>query len=391
MSANGKYEQRIADLKDAVRAMLVEQGAAAQTSSTAGASDIWSEVVGVYGYLMNLSPADLRNVIFHSTLFTGTGWPYWHMYPEPVPEDEAEKIGYVRAVSGVPEKFWLGECPAPGIPRPLSVNWRDRLIDHNVVRYQACVSSLYHAGVLDRVLQAPERRAIIEVGPGHGCLSRALSDMLVEKATCILVDLPEMFLFQGAYLAVNRPDRTVYLYDAETFTDDFVRDELLKYDFALIPNYAVAKLHALSSLSAVVNIRSFQEMTQAQVEEYLDLANRPGCVVYSDNLDRHPYNEKLDSVGKALMARFRLLPEPGYYDELFVGRDIRRYGYFKQYVGVARAGDEMAPLPPYSTAHLAHQPKPRPSGIVPGMKKLLPKSLKRRLGRLLRGLLDEGR
>jgi hypothetical protein len=47
-----------------------------------------------------------------------------------------------------------------------------------------------------------------------------------------------MFLFSGAFLAVNNPGKSMYVYDSTTFTPEFSQHKLCEYGFALIPNYA---------------------------------------------------------------------------------------------------------------------------------------------------------
>ena len=110
------FVDMIQHLKRCVNSMVLERDQLAGVQESALPSPIWTEMVSVFSYLMSLSPEDFRNIRFHTGLINGSSWRYWHPYPEPDPEIEAESLGYSAAVKDVPEKYWIGEPPTPGIP-----------------------------------------------------------------------------------------------------------------------------------------------------------------------------------------------------------------------------------------------------------------------------------
>jgi hypothetical protein len=370
-----RYISMIQDLKRCVNSMLLERDKLAGVKETASASPIWSEVTSVFSYLMNLSPEDFRNIRFHTGLFSGSSWDYWHRYPEPDPEVEAEKLGYIQAIQGVPEKYWIGEPPTLGIPRPLGVNYRGNIINYNIASFQWCVSSLYHAGALSSAAETKQKQLIVEIGGGYGGLAHSLGNILERQATYLLIDLPEMFLFQGAYLAVNNPEKAIYVYDSETFSPEFLARDIYDYDFALIPNFALDKLHAIQEIAFLINIASFQEMTEEQVREYLDFAKKGTTYcIYSDNLDRHPYNRTgLASVSTLLEEYFDLNPSRQYYDDLYKITDCTGYRCYKRYLGFPK-GSGRAPL----DSQMLHFPAvPKVSLHLRLLRRLVPQFVRR--------------
>ena len=128
-----------------------------------------------------------------------------------------------------------------------------------------------------------------------------------------MIDFPEMFLFQGAYLAVNNPGKTIYIYDSESFTFEFTLKDIRQFDFVLIPNFALSKLSVVQEIDLMINMQSFQEMTEGQIEEYLEFGTqRITQYLYSDNVDRHYYNSDLSHLSTLLGKHFMLYPPPSY-------------------------------------------------------------------------------
>ncbi len=318
------FPESVEQLKHCVREMLAEQG-------DAKPSEVWREVTGVFGYLMHLPPEAFRIIRYHTGLIDGQAFAYWHRHPPPDPEVEARRLGYAEAIRDLPPDLWMWEPPVPALPRPLGVEYRGRIINLTVARIQECVSNLYRNGALDPVGPGS---VVIEIGGGHGGLALGLGRALRGRATYVLIDLPEMLLIQGAFLSLNDPDAAVYVYDPSTFKPGFVRDELRSYDLVLVPHYALDRLRELDRIALMINMMSFQEMTSAQVEGYARFGrDLLSGYLYSDNLDRHPFNAELSSVTEVLRSSFDLRPDPGDYDELFRGTDWTWVRYYRKYLG----------------------------------------------------------
>lgn len=328
------FEGKIGHLKRCVGAMLAER-AAYEGAETAAASPIWDEVLGVHRYLMNLAPEDFRNIRFHAGIVAGVIFNFWHPYPKPDPNQVAAHTRYADFVKDLPYEYWLGEPPEPQLPRPIGIEYRGRVINHNLARFQRTVSNLYFSGVIDHLFGGGgERRIVFEVGGGYGGLAHAMGNLAPGRIVCAVMDFPEMMLFQYPFLELKNPGRSIYLYDPETFDAERLASEIGGYDYVLLPNYILGRLDAFPPIDVFVNMQSFQEMSRAQIGEYLDFAARKTVAcVYSDNLDRHPYNPETFSLSELLQERFQLFPAPAVYERMYQGQDPLSYHSYKQYIG----------------------------------------------------------
>lgn len=139
-----------------------------------------------------------------------------------------------------------------------------------------------------------------------------------------------MIIFQGAFLSVNNPDKKILVYNSDRFTEDTIYD----YDFVLMPNYALGQIDKIKDIAIFMNMDSFQEMTGDQVKQYLAFAQRKVTYcLYSDNLDRHPYNHDLNSLTEILRCFFDLYPSTSYYNKKYQFTDCSGYNCHKQYLG----------------------------------------------------------
>lgn len=324
------YADKIDELKQDVQQMLEERR---ESFDSQLPSPLWQEVLILLKYIMNLSAEDFLNIRYHAGLVTGCQLTsFWHQYPPVDPETYAS--GYKFLTKGVPDSYWIGEPPMPKYPRPIGLTYQGKILNPDVVRYQACISNLYTMGVLEFL----QKRGglILEVGAGFGGLAHHLSRIL-PNCTYVIVDLPEMLLFSGGFLIVNN-DKNIYIYEKKTFTPEFLAHSIYNYDFVLLPNYVLKALYAVSEINLMINLQSFQEMTREQVYDYVEFGySKLSGPIYSDNIDVHPCNHCLapDTVEKILAKRFALLPPPEVYNKIPSSRDP---WFYKQYFGGSEGG-----------------------------------------------------
>ena len=204
----------------------------------------------------------------------------------------------------------------------------------NIARYQNCVYNLFQSGTLESILSDKEKQIVLEIGSGYDGLAHGIQTILNEQATYICMDLPELLLFQGAFLKVNNPEKSIYIYNSATLSAEFVSNELQNYDFILIPNYALKKLQPLKEIALAINMQSFQEMTEQQVTEYLRFtSDRVTRYLYSENVDRARGNKELRSVSAILQQYFTLYPSPEWYERIHKGTHKNWGAYYKKYFG----------------------------------------------------------
>ena len=338
------WADKISKLKHNVLQMLHERSDGFQQTDSQLPAQIWTEGLSVFDYMFNLSEQNFINIRFHSSLITGSDiLQYWHQYPPVDPETFASNIGYRFYTEDVPEAYWTSEPPAPGIPRPIGVEYKGKIINGDICRYQSCISNLYSMGILESLLESDNRNLIVEIGGGYGGLAHQLGNILAPNSTYIIVDLPEILLFSGGYLIVNNPEKNIYIYEKDTFTPEFLTGEIYNYDYVLLPNYVLEELYAVTDINLIVNMQSFQEMSEKQVTEYVRFAcSRLSGYLYSDNIDVHPFNGDLapETVTTLLARDFRLFPPPEFYEEVIGSTSP---WFYKHYFGVGKDKDLLFP------------------------------------------------
>lgn len=294
-------------------------------------------------YILNLPSESFLNIKQHAPVVV---LPRYYKHPSKrFAMKEVRRLGYLEAIAGVPKDYWVGDPPVPGLlSTQAGVEYAGKLVNPNVVRHQHCVSNLYHIGALQSLITAPSRKTVVEVGAGYGGLAHSLCLILKGKCNYIIIDLPEMLLVSGAYLSLNNPGKSIYIYDAASFTPEFAERGRQAYDFVLVPHFALSKLKLIHDISLLINTWSFQEMTDRQVEEYLEFgASRISGYLYSDNLDKHTHNTELHSLSVSFAKYFDLFPDPHIYDNLYPERpDISPYIH-RKYFGVPKASGRMIP------------------------------------------------
>lgn len=334
------FDSTIGYLKRAVIKMLGEQTALQATQPSAIPSALW-EGFKVFRYLLDLSPENLRSIRYHSIPFCGPlpgADSLIHVRREQeYTEREVRSLQYLEATEGVPEEFWISEPDAARFNGLLGKRYRGRVINGSMIRYQFCVSNLYHVGALQSVLGASERQIVVEVGGGYGGLAHSLGLILKEKCTYCIIDFPEILLISGIFLALTNPNKSIYIYDSESFTPEFVREGIKRFDFVLIPHFALSKLEAIEDIALLINMTSFQEMTTRQVNEYLEFGNSHcSGYLYSDNADRHSENTELESLSDLLSNYFQLFPSPMFYDKVCRSNYANNAGCRRIYLGIPK-------------------------------------------------------
>jgi glycosyltransferase involved in cell wall biosynthesis len=170
-----------------------------------------------------------------------------------------------------------------------------RLFNVDTLKYYEALLGMERGGVLS-AMRGIDRPLVCEIGAGCGGFAYQFKT-LFPRTTYVIVDFAELFLFSATYVGALFPNaRLVFAGTAETATIDGWRDA----DFVFVPHLLFRLVSALP-LDLTVNMVSFQEMTDAQVQGYAAMAATAGCpLLYSMNRERSPYNAQLVSVSEAL-------------------------------------------------------------------------------------------
>lgn len=286
-------------------------------------SNLWTSgrmvLEGRKNFIENLTVENIYGIRLHTTYVTGGG-----INGDITPFTGGYVNLYNIYINDIPERFHVSEPPMLNVKLKLP-SQNGKYINADYVRYQACITNLFLQGAFDD----EQHYIIMEVGSGTGGLAYSFEQIGLDF-TYILIDTPEILQLATAYLLVNSKKR-IYLYDKETFTDDFIKNELYSYNFVLLPNYILPKLDILDNIDFFINQASFQEMAELQVETYLNFAQKKvSKFIYSENVDRHSENLEINtSVTSMLSKRFILHPNENVYPPM-----VRADTFGKKFIGV---------------------------------------------------------
>jgi len=284
-------------VRDAVVQLTGSPGAGpAQSMGAERPSAYWSEELENIDYMVEASPLIIRKLRHHSFHLTGIR-PYDYRSKDDARRSLFEsRLDALRALGG--DGVLVPEAPALG---GFGYDVGGRLFNVDTLKFYEVLIGMERGGVLP-ALRANAAPTVCEIGAGWGGFAYQFKT-LFPRATYIIVDFAEVFLFSATYLGTLFPDAAMaFVGTKETPT----LADAHGADLVFVPH---TRAHEVSGrhLDLTVNMVSFQEMTGAQVREYAALAAAAGCpLLYSLNRERSPYNTELDSVSAALSERYVL-------------------------------------------------------------------------------------
>lgn len=271
--------------------------------------------VSVMSYIFGLDDEHLRFIKHHASYLGGL-WPHCYANQDVNIEHNRDINIYKSITEDIDPEYHISEPIVDGADWPFGYMYNDKMINNDTLRYQEAVSNLVRSGVLDELKQIKKRKLFIEIGSGVGGLAIHLQ-RFVPNTTYVFCDVPYVLFMGGVYTVFNRPDAKIYVYNPDTFSPDFFKENYEKYDFMLLPFFVRQALTTVNH-QLLINLLSFQEMSSSQIEEYASLA-RKHCdgFVYSANWSRHPSNKYIgdDTVEEVLGRGLRLYPNIEYYRE----------------------------------------------------------------------------
>jgi hypothetical protein len=276
-------------VRDRVLGML-EHGAIRETDRPSG---YWREELAGFEYMLDASPLIVDKLRQHSYHLTGLKVYDYRSGKEAYEQQLREKLDALLEIGG--EELFVVEPEELG---GFGFRHGDGLFNVDTLKFFEAMIALDRAAVLAPLREGRERHVAWEIGAGWGGLAYTFKT-LCPNTSYVIVDLPQAFLFSAVYLMTVMPDAR-FAFHGEGRVASLVPEN----DFVFVPHWALDELE-LPRLDLTLNMVSFQEMTTAQVEAYVDAAWRLGSkYLYSLNRDRSHYNTELSSVGKIIEGRF---------------------------------------------------------------------------------------
>jgi glycosyltransferase involved in cell wall biosynthesis len=281
-------------------AVLVMTGGA--PGGATAPSAYWREELETIDYMIDASPLILRKLRHHAFHITGIR-PYDYRSKGDNRREYFEaRLNTLRALGG--DSLLIPESPALG---GFGFDIGGRLFNVDTLKFYEVLIGMERGGVLPALRQR-QRPVVCEIGAGWGGFAYQFKT-LVPNSTYVIVDFPELFLYSATYLGTVFPEARLAFVGAGGDAADVARTRG-DADFVFVPQ-ALAGRATIGQPDLVVNMVSFQEMTDGQVRRYADIAASTGCpFIYSFNRERSAYNTELIRVSDALAERYRLTEVP---------------------------------------------------------------------------------
>ncbi len=255
-------------------------------------SDYWKSYIAQFEHLItgsDLTPFyELRR---HTHVITGAR-PSDHPLMD-------EKVRYLFRHLRLPS--WIFKVVQE--PRALAgfgVELNGCFVNRDIVRYLAFFSVLDQAGLL----QPSAPLNVLEIGGGWGGLAHHFRQVF-PRSTYVIVDLPETLIFSASYVTQLNPAAKIYIYDPQTAPSTLSDEFLRSYSWVFLPHWKIKELPS-RFFDLTMNMASLQEMTVAQVEEYMrELHRLTRGFFYSQN-KKNIANHELDNVHPYIAKKFTM-------------------------------------------------------------------------------------
>ena len=303
MLLNEEECSKIRKIKSQVSAMISERAVLEAQKGKLLPSPYWSDFCGFFRYMMGLSEEYYGDLRLHTYHLDSDNYQRFYFGD---PAIFRKNTSYDKLISRVPAKYRLG---APRILGEFGYDFDGCTVNGSIVGFQSTVNTLYLQGVLPKLEGKKGRKFLLEIGVGYGCLAYQIKRIL-DDATYVIVDLPETLLFSASYLSLALPEKNICLYDSAL---PLVPEKASSYDFILLPNYLLPQL-ARMRFDLALNTESFQEMTRAQLTDYLDFIQASCDLLYSKNKRAQEWNRQDIDVTSELSERFILRGSPSPFD-----------------------------------------------------------------------------
>lgn len=209
--------------------------------------------------------------------------------PATIPDDVDERLQHHTNVSIAMMELLAAQRRLPDYARvqlPGFLGEAGPVCDGVIASYDAWslqtqMNGLYGSGLLGRLRQeSAEGRpvTVVDIGSGFGGLGYQLGQALAPgRQRFVAVDLPDSLLFAAIYLSLLWAGQPTYVAtpDGYVSTETWRTIQRLPDSFAgvfVVTHLAERVLGELRPVDLVLNFRSMQEMSDAQVRQYGELA-----------------------------------------------------------------------------------------------------------------------
>jgi hypothetical protein len=283
-AAYGNYER--------VRQRVLEMRALEAALPHYRPSAYWEEELDNFDYMLDASPLVVDKLRQHTMHITGIRAYEYRSNRDRFRRQFTEKFREMQRIA--PKGLLVPESPQLG---GYGFDIEGSRYNIDTLKFWEVLIALERGAVLDEFRDARERRLVWEIGAGWGGFPYQFKT-LCPNVTYVITDFPELFLYSATYLLTLFPEAKAAFWGEAPTADVLAR--WAEYDFIFMPNTALTELTP-PRIDLTVNMVSFQEMTQDQVDMYVRHAHDCGSrFLYSLNKEHSTYNFEIKSVSAVI-------------------------------------------------------------------------------------------
>lgn len=283
-------------------------------------SGLWKDFIQKLSFVFDFSERSLNDIRLHTGFgfYLGSSWSTCYYESQEIlmglKDIESSKYinDYKKLTDGIPVDYHCSELDHNR--DIISINYNEKYITEDVLRAQSAVSNLFQIKDLFS--------SCMEIGAGYGSLANQILKLFPIKKYFI-VDHPEILYWSIIWTGLVCPEKKIMLFNGKN------NDKLDKAEVIFVPPFLMDQLTI--DVDLAINENSFCEMTQEQVDFYLDNKNIKFKILYSNNRDRQFMNNELHSLNSELSKRYILKPSKDFYDKKYQKENSKRnckYIYF---------------------------------------------------------------
>jgi hypothetical protein len=277
------------------RARILEMRALVATIPGHRPSAYWEEELSTFEYMLDASPLVIEKLRYHTHWVTGLRAYEYRSQRSRAKTKFAEKLQALLAVG--PRELLVPEWRSLG---GFGFDIDGQLYNIDTLKFFEVLIALDKGAVLQEFRSNADRRLVWEIGAGWGGFPYQFKS-LCPNVTYVISDFPELFLYSATYLMTAFPDAKVAFWGE--MPSDRLYERWREFDFIFLPNTSLADMQ-FERLDLTINMVSFQEMTDRQVDAYVERARALNCpFLYSLNRDKSAYNPEIESVSE-IIARY---------------------------------------------------------------------------------------
>jgi putative sugar O-methyltransferase len=280
-----------------------------EQSDTKIPSNYWRQEVAGFDYMLDASALITNKLREHCYHISGLRSYEYRSHHEHQKAPFARKLEALRRIDSdnlfVPESQQMG-----GFGHVIDGN----LVNLDTLKFYESLIAMNKGGLLNPLREETgDRKVVVEIGGGWGGFAYQLKTIC--PGICyVMIDLPQSLIFSAVYLMTLFPGSNVFVYGDKP-VEHLVKN-FSSYDFVFLPHYFINEA-TLPRLDVAVNMVSFQEMTEAQINGYIKWLWDSNCPsIYSHNRGKSPHNPEIVSSVPAIIGQgytvegIKVLPVP---------------------------------------------------------------------------------